>query len=64
MKNSYWVISRDKETTELKLSKLLRKRFEAREYFPYFKSTRGPWENAEVSLETLPAGELPKMKIV
>jgi hypothetical protein len=41
-KNAYWVLSRDVETTELKFSKLFHKRFEAREYFPYFKSTRLP----------------------
>jgi hypothetical protein len=55
------VISRDVQTTELKFSKLFHKRFEAREYFSYFKSTRGPWENVKVTLETLPEGELPKM---
>jgi hypothetical protein len=62
-KNAYWVISRDVETTELKFSKLFPRRFEAREYFPYFKSTRGPWENVTITLETLPVGELPKVTL-
>jgi hypothetical protein len=59
-KNPYWVISRDVEATELKSSKLFHKRFEAREYFPYFKRTRSPWENVKVTLETLPWANCPR----
>ena len=61
-KNVYWVISRDVETTELKFSKLFHRRFEARECFPFFKASRSPWENVKITLETLPVGELPKMR--
>jgi hypothetical protein len=33
-KNVYWLLSRDKETTELKFSKLFHRRFEARQILP------------------------------
>ena len=62
-KNAYRVLSRDVKTTELKFSKLFWTRAEAKEYVPYFKESRGPWENVKVTLETLPVGELPKMTI-
>jgi len=62
-KNSYWVLSRDKETTDLKFSKRFWTRVEAREYLPYFKKSRGPWENVKITLEALRADELPKMTI-
>jgi hypothetical protein len=63
-KNAYWVISRDVETTDLKFSKLFHRRFEAREYFPFFKKSRAPWENVAITLETLPMGEMPKMTLL
>jgi hypothetical protein len=63
-KNAYWVLSRDIKITQLKFSQLFHTRFEAREYFPFFKSTRGPWENVTITLEALPVGELPKMKLL
>ena len=61
-KNAYWVISRDTETTELKISKRFHRRFEAREYFPHFRDSVQFWENVKVTLESLPVDELPKMR--
>jgi hypothetical protein len=62
-KNAYWVISRDVETTELKFSKRFHRRFEAREYFPYFRDSVQFWENVKVTLETMPVGELPPLHV-
>jgi hypothetical protein len=50
-------------TTELKFSKRFHRRFEAREYFPYSRDSVQFWENVKVTLEALPMGELPKMKL-
>jgi len=38
-------------------------RVEAKEYLPYFKESVQFLENVRVSLETMPVGELPKMKL-
>jgi hypothetical protein len=62
-KNAYWVLSRDTETTELKFSKLFWDKAAAHKYIPYFKRTRRPSENVTITLEMLPYGVMPKMKL-
>ncbi len=66
MKNAFWVLSRDPETTQLRSSKCFYDRDDAEEYLPWYRERAAEeiWKSpAIVTLETLPVGELPKMKL-
>jgi hypothetical protein len=62
-KNAYWVLSRDKATTELRFSKCFYVKGDAKTYLPYFKKTHCVWEQVVITLEVLPVGEMPTMRL-
>jgi hypothetical protein len=63
--NAYWILDRDVATTELKFSKCFYDQDDAEEYLPWYRERMAEeiWRPpAIVTLETLPVGELPKMR--
>jgi hypothetical protein len=64
--DGHWILSRDPDTTELRFSKCFYDRDDAEEYLPWFRdrATEEIWKSpAIITLETLPWGELPNMKV-
>jgi hypothetical protein len=60
---AYWVLARDEKTTELRFSKLFWDKADAENYFSLYKRTMVHWEKEVVTLEVLPYGETPKMRL-
>jgi hypothetical protein len=64
-KNAYWILHRDVATTELRFSKCFYDREDAEEYLPWYRDRVDEeiWRPPDiVILETLPVGELPKIR--
>jgi hypothetical protein len=60
------MLSRDPETTKVRFSKSFYDKDDAEEYLPWYRDRANEeiWKSvAIVSLETLPVGEPPKMKL-
>jgi hypothetical protein len=64
-KNVYWILDRGEATTELRFSECFYDQDDAEEYLPWYRDRVNEeiWRGlAIVTLETLPVGEMPKMK--
>jgi hypothetical protein len=60
---AYWVLVRDEQTTELRFSKLFWDKADAENYISYYKRIMLLWDKEVVTLESLPYGEMPRMRL-